>query len=161
MGEENPLPPEASRVKEDCFHIGVKAIIRNQNGEILLLEVNPEELKEPKEHGGKPYWDIPGGRIKLGDTLEDTLRREVEEETGITSITGIKPFSMVLSNIRIPVYGGDVGLILASYLCDVGDVDVRISSEHLKAEWFPPQEAAELLRVKYPEEFVEKLRELS
>ena len=31
---------------EDCFHLGIKAIIRNGEGKILLLKVNPKQLKE-------------------------------------------------------------------------------------------------------------------
>lgn len=39
----------------DCFHIGVKALIVNQENHVLLLERN---------HPIKGiYWDLPGGRL--------------------------------------------------------------------------------------------------
>ena len=140
---------------EDCFHLGIKAIIRNGEGKILLLKVNPKQLKEFND---KPYWDIPGGRVHKGNTTEETLRREVEEETGITSIKSCTPFSMVLSNIRIPIEDDSVGLILSSYLCDVDNIgEIKISDEHIEFDWFTPQKAKELLSVKYPKGFVEKL----
>lgn len=144
---------------EDNFHLGIKAIIRNGEGEILLLKTNPKQLKG---YSGEPYWDIPGGRIHKNDTVEGTLKREVEEETGITSIKSFKPFSMVLSNnIRIPVDNDTVGLILSSYLCDVGNAsNIKISDEHTEFGWFSPQEAENLLAVKYPKEFVDKISEL-
>lgn len=141
---------------EDCFHLGIKAIIRNSSGKILLLRTNPKVLKGFK---GKPYWDIPGGRIQRDSTVKATLERELEEETGIKTLVSFKPFFMVLSpTVRIPVGDSTVGLILSSYLCDVGKVEtVKISDEHTEHGWFNPKEAAKLLEFKYPKEFIEKI----
>ena len=145
-------------MNEDSFHLGVKAIIRNLQGKILLLKTNPAVLKG---YNGEPYWDIPGGRIHKNSTVENTLRREVEEETGIKEIKTFNPFSMVLSRMRIPIGNDSVGLILSSYICDVGEIgDIRLSEEHVEYKWFTPLEASELLKVKYPEEFVRKIAEL-
>src|SRR5665213_3156223 len=102
-------------MKEDLFHLGIKALIQNSEGKILLLQVNLAKLKGTK----KAYWDIPGGRIQKGESVELTLQRELAEETGISKIRKVSPFSMVLSNIRIPVGKSDVGLILATYLCEI------------------------------------------
>jgi len=101
---------------EDIFHLGIKALIRNQTGEVLLMQVNPAKLNGTR----KDYWDLPGGRIQKGDSVEDTLKREVLEETGIVEITNIQPVGMALSNLRIPM-GNDesVGLILSVYVCTV------------------------------------------
>lgn len=138
---------------EDVFHLGIKGLVRNNKGEILLLKVNLEEL-----HGytGEAYWDLPGGRIHRGGTVEETLRREIEEETGIAEIAKIEPVGMVLSNIRIPQKsGGDVGLILAVYSCQLDHTQpIRLSFEHTEARWFSPNQASELLQVKYPPEFI-------
>lgn len=143
---------------EDNFHLGVKALIRNKRGEILLLKINLAKLKD---YNKPAYWDIPGGRIKKGDSVEQTLKREVKEETGIKNIKKIIPFSMVLSKIRIPLKKDTVGLILASYLCDVEEVkEVRISNEHTEFGWFSPQKTSKLLETKYPKEFTEKIKDL-
>lgn len=141
---------------EDVFHLGVKALIRNQEGEVLLLQVNPVKLN------GKDYWDLPGGRVQKGGSIEDTLKREVLEETGIDEITNIKPVSMVLSNIRIPIGGNEsVGLILGVYACTVSDdAEVVLSDEHIAYKWYSHQQAAELLRVKYPNDFCAIIAEL-
>lgn len=143
---------------EDKFHLGIKALIRNSKGEILLLKVNKEKLKGFE---GDAYWDIPGGRIQKGSTVEETLKREVEEEIGVIEITNIKPFSMVLSKIRIPQGDDSVGLILGAYTCEIPEnSDIKLSEEHVEAKWFTSNEASKLLEVKYPIEFTDRIKEL-
>jgi 8-oxo-dGTP pyrophosphatase MutT (NUDIX family) len=141
-------------MNEDTFHLGIKALIKNKSGDVLLLKVNVKMLKGYK---GEPYWDIPGGRIHKNSTVEETLRREIEEETGITSVTCVTPVNMVLSNIRIPLdEGEDVGLILSVYSCDVPDNStIVLSEEHTEYHWYSPLEASKLLSFKYPKEFGE------
>ena len=53
------------------------AALRNARGEVLLAERAP----------GKPYagmWELPGGKLEAGETALDALRRELDEELGIT-----------------------------------------------------------------------------
>ncbi|MGG1516912.1 NUDIX hydrolase [Paenibacillus oryzisoli] len=51
---------------------GAVAIIVNRDGEILLQKRN------------QTTWGLPGGLMELGESLEETVRREVVEETGLT-----------------------------------------------------------------------------
>lgn len=139
-----------SHPKEDSFHLGIKGLIRNNNGKILLLQVNPAVMD------GKDYWDLPGGRVEKGHTVLDTLQREITEETGITGVENPKEVGMVLSNIRIPVGDDSVGLILGIYECTIAPGStITLSDEHIASEWFEPKKAAELLAVKYPAHFCE------
>ena len=140
--------------EEDCFHLGIKALIRSSKDKILLLKVNTARFNNPCDE----HWDIPGGRIKKDDTIEQTLRREIEEETGITDISNIKHIQTVLSNMRIPAKPTDVGLMLAIYSCDIADQAlITLSDEHTDSKWFDIQEAAKLLEFKYPKEFTQSL----
>lgn len=143
---------------EDTFHLGIKALIRNSEGKILLLQVNPAQLRNEN----RSYWDLPGGRVQKSRTVLDTLKREVAEETGITDIHTIKNIGMVLSNIRIPLSEHEsVGLILGVYSCKAADTkSIILSSEHAAHGWFAPKEAANVLAVKYPEHFCRLITEL-
>ncbi|MGH7157611.1 MAG: NUDIX domain-containing protein [Candidatus Saccharimonadales bacterium] len=141
-------------MSEDLFHLGVKALITNGQGELLLLKVNPAELSGSNKQTSD-YWDLAGGRINRGASVEETLAREVEEELGASDLTVIRPVGMVLSNIRIPLKdGSDVGLVLSVYECKLPEENAFIlSREHLAHQWFTPPEAAKRLQIKYPKEF--------
>jgi 8-oxo-dGTP diphosphatase len=145
--------------KEDCFHLGVKGLLQNHEGKLLLLQLRPKHI----ETEIKDYWDIPGGRIQKNESLESALKREVYEETGLQNITVIRPFLMALSSIRIPIQnGGDVGLIFATYLCEVlGNTSIHLSNEHTHFEWFEPSRAADMLARNFPLELTEKIATLN
>jgi len=54
--------------------IGVGAVII-KDGKILL--------EKRKNDPGKGKWSIPGGLVELGESVEQTVIREVREETGL------------------------------------------------------------------------------
>ena len=143
---------------EDLFQLGIKALITNSEGKILLLKVNSEKLKNYK---GEPYWDIPGGRIHRHASILDTLIREIKEETDISEIISMHHLTTVISNIRIPLDGTDTGLILSVYVCKINDpINITLSDEHTEYRWSSSKEAVELLSIKYPKEFTDKIKEL-
>jgi 8-oxo-dGTP diphosphatase len=141
---------------EELYHLGIKGLIRDRKGKILLLQVNPAQLS-----GKADYWDLPGGRVQQGDSVEETFQREIAEEIAIKEIDDVRPLAMVLSNIRIPVGEGTVGLILGIYQCTIAPgSEIRISEEHIAYDWFEPRKAARLLEVKYPKDFCEVIAAL-
>ena len=60
----------------DYIGIGVAAIIVNSQGRVALLR----RLRR----AGKGLWGLPGGRVKVGETFEHAILREVQEELGVT-----------------------------------------------------------------------------
>ena len=88
----------------------------------------------------------------------ETLLREVKEETGLDDINEFYPFTMVLTDIRIPIQDGSVGLIFSIFRCNLSiPFQPILSSEHINFGWFTPFEASQKLKAQYPIEFVEKL----
>lgn len=145
-------------MNEDIFHLGVKALIRDNQGKILILE------KNPKHSSGlnPPHWDLPGGRIKRGDDLETTLKREVEEEIGVKDLKIIKFLDASISKVKLPHGKEIVGLILFTYLCTIKNPeDIKLTDdEHIQFKWVAPKEAAKLLKVKFSNSLVEAIKNL-
>lgn len=59
------------------FHLGIYAIIEKEQC-ILLVKKSRGPYRE--------MWDLPGGRPSHGETILQTLQREIQEETGIELI---------------------------------------------------------------------------
>lgn len=136
--------------KEDCFHLGVKALICNNEHKFLLLE------KKIIPKG--TYWDMPGGRLQKGETLLETLQREIEEEIGLKHINKITYVNMHFTNIRVPFLDSNVGLIISVYKCNILDAFTpKLSNEHINFGWFNLFQTIELLKNQYPPELINNL----
>lgn len=138
---------------EKMFYVGVKALIEDEQGKILLLKAPEWEKGNIEAH-----WDIPGGRIQTGGDVLDTLEREIEEETGINQIESSEFITAVISNHQIKLEDQMLGLVLMIYEVKVpSGCKITLSNEHTAFEWFDKKEAAMRLTDKYPPEFTEKL----
>lgn len=145
-------------MNEQKFHVGIKALVLNDKKEVLLLKANPAELKS-----GIAHWDLPGGRMKEGDSVEDTLMKELEEELdlGTKNIEVLRKIDASISNIRIPDENETYGLILFVYLCKFkGKKKFRLSKEHTEFSWVPLKEAKKLLSFKFSQGFIDELDKL-
>ena len=144
-------------MSEATFQIGIKAIITNEKNEILLLKSGPAEEKYTKI----TFWDFPGGRIQEGSSIENTLRREIEEELGVSGnalkITGI--FDATISNFK-KSHNSNTYLMLIAYKCKLNADEFKLSDEHSDYGWFTASEAKKLLSVKFPKTFTDKLDEI-
>lgn len=80
----------------DRFHVGVYGIFVNQE-RILLIK---------KARGAyKGMFDLPGGGIEFGEKIEETLKREFIEETGLV----LSDFSFIANNEYFSEYLNDQG----------------------------------------------------
>jgi 8-oxo-dGTP pyrophosphatase MutT (NUDIX family) len=134
---------------EQLFQIGIKGLIRDEQGKILLLKI-------PKWGGNDDHWDLPGGRMEAGETFVQTLRRELSEEIGVDYTSKPKFLSTVLSNITIPVGDERVPLILMAYevvLAEGAEIKLGEDEPEEEFDWSTPKDAAERLVRKYPQEF--------
>jgi ADP-ribose pyrophosphatase YjhB (NUDIX family) len=89
---QNPIP-------------SVAVIITDEKGELLLTKRGVEP--------GKGLWCLPGGFIEMGETPEETIVREVLEETGFK----VAPGAIIDACAKINGYHGDV--IILGYKAEI------------------------------------------
>jgi 8-oxo-dGTP diphosphatase len=80
----------------------------------------------------KGEWSIPGGKLELGETLLEGVRREVREEIGID----VEVVGLIEALDR--VYRDEAGrvrfhYVILDYLCRASTPDVRVGGDALDA----------------------------
>ena len=83
----------------------------------------------------KGKWSLPGGVVHLGEELAEALKREVEEECGLS----VKPGPLIAVSSRIiRDTDGEVQYhyILMDYLCEGIHGHLKSGSDASDARWF-------------------------
>lgn len=115
------------------FYVGVKAVIRNDSGQILLL----------KDSSKINFWDVPGGRIDENETIQQALIRELSEELpGHEKLT----IGDLLHAFRVPgSINKEIGLTLLFYEVKIDfPKDIVLSHEHTEFKWLDLEEAKKI-----------------
>ena len=147
-------------MEEEKFFIGIKALILNQKNQLLILKSGPLELKPLQTNVN--FWDLPGGRIKKGEQILKTLRREVFEELGVDKekLEIMNIFDASISNLPISVQN-KTPLMLITFRCNLQQQDnFKLSLEHSESKWVSVEDAKKLLSTKFNKAFIDKLNNL-
>jgi len=98
-------------------------------------------------------WTVPGGTVELGETLEEALVREMEEETGLH----VEPVEILTVFDRIQREDGRVvyHYVIVDYLCRWRSGEARAASDALEVAW---TSAAELPGYDLPAKALEVVR---
>jgi phosphoglycolate phosphatase-like HAD superfamily hydrolase/ADP-ribose pyrophosphatase YjhB (NUDIX family) len=113
--------------------VTVGALIMNDSKEALMVRTQ-------KWSG---LWGIPGGKVKTGETLEEALRREIKEETGL-DIDDIR-WALVQDCIHSKEFYKDAHFVLLNYTCLCHGVpEVLLNDEAQEYRWLPLAEARNL-----------------
>lgn len=123
---------------------GVGALIID-DGRILLVERGREPLKG--------YWSLPGGAVETGERLEEALRREVREETGLE--IEILHLLEIFERITMSDDGRtEYHFILMDYICRPIGGTLQASDDASRAEWFGENEITGLKITSGTPEFI-------
>lgn len=109
--------------------VTVKAVIKSDD-KILLV----------KEPDGR--WEFPGGKVEFGHRIEESIKRELEEELGIVEIKVGKILNawdwiFNLKNINLQFF-------MLAYECFTHQKEFKLSPEHVEYGWFSKEEALKL-----------------
>jgi len=126
-------------------------IFRRDNNEVYYLLLHyPSSAKAPRE-----YWDLPKGHIEKGEKMEDTAKREVEEETGLKEIEFLKGFKETIKYF-FKWKEKNILKFVTFYLAEAKTKDIKVSFEHLGFEWLPYEEALKQLTFKNARDILQK-----
>lgn len=121
------------------LQVAQKAVLYD-NGKILMIQKSAEDPFNPLR------WEIPGGRLEVGEDLTDHLMREVREEVGLEIEIG-PPLAMWQWSMGSGVSAKTV--VAVSRLCYplAGDVTLEgnVETDNLIAwKWVPVGDVANL-----------------
>ncbi|MGD2201192.1 MAG: NUDIX domain-containing protein, partial [Candidatus Bathyarchaeota archaeon] len=95
-------------------------ILAVYEGRLLLMK----RRNEP----GRGLWFTPGGQIRYGETLEQTVLRELTEETGLT------PLKIEMKGTMCHIWP-DTHYVTSFFRVEVDGDDVEIDDEHSEYRW--------------------------
>src|SRR5665647_1832421 len=98
----------------------VEAVIV-MNGSLLFLR--------RKNNPASGQWWFAGGRIHKGESFEETLHREVKEETGLD----IEAYRFIKAYSRVFPERHDITIV---YLCKCKESKIELDSEHSEYKLF-------------------------
>lgn len=91
------------------------------------------------ERAGEPlrgWWSLPGGLLETGELLEDGVRREVLEETGLV-IEVLYRFDIFERIMRDAEGKAEYHYVLVDYVCRVTRGEPKPATDVSRIEWVP------------------------
>jgi 8-oxo-dGTP pyrophosphatase MutT (NUDIX family) len=113
---------------------------------------NPEYLLLHYESG---HWDFPKGNIERGEGVEETVAREVKEETGIVDIKFIENFKEEIKYFYRR-QGRTIFKKVIFLLAKTQSREVKLSYEHVGYDWLPYEDALARLTFDNAKEILRK-----
>ncbi len=134
----------------DYVGVGVGALIFDKHGKFFMT------LRGPQAKNERGTWEIPGGSVEFGETLEHAIQREVFEEYGIH--IQVKELLHICDHIIPEEHQHWVS---PTYICEItkGTPTIKEPEKCSAMGWFSIKEAEKLplsIVTKYD---IEKLKE--
>ena len=111
-------------------------------------------LKYPSGH-----WDFVKGNIEEGEKEEETVKRELFEETGIDSLQIHQEFNEKVEH-NYYKKNRKVHKIVSYYLAETDQKEIKLSFEHLDYKWSDYEDLMKLITFENSREILKKGNEL-
>lgn len=122
------LPPIAPDLRQALLPVAAGVLFVDEHDRVLLVEPTY-----------KPFWDLPGGIVEVGESPWGAAQREVKEELGLV----VTPGRLLICDYLPPRAGAGregLRLVFDGGQLDV-DVDVRLDTMELRSwAWCTPAE---------------------
>ncbi|MBU0614504.1 MAG: NUDIX domain-containing protein [Nanoarchaeota archaeon] len=106
------------------------------------------------------HWGFPKGNIETGEQEKDTVKREIQEETGITQIGFIPGFREEI-NYYYTVNNETISKKVIFYLAKTDQQKITLSHEHVGYKWLPYEEAMQQITFQDEKDILKKAKPFS
>jgi bis(5'-nucleosidyl)-tetraphosphatase len=127
-------------------------IFRRKDNQIYYLVL---QYPTNKTGSKKEYWGFAKGGIEGKETITETARREIKEETGLKDIKLIKQFKEK-EKYFFTVKKEKIFKIVIYLLAETNQKEIKISHEHVSWQWLPYQQALKKLTFKNARQVLKK-----
>ena len=129
--------------------------IENSAGAVVFLK-RDNEYRFLLLHYVAGHWDLPKGHIEGGETLKDTVIREIKEETGIDDLKFIPGFQEKIEYFFTSRTGETIFKTNRFFLAETKEDEINLSSEHTDFIWLPYQQAFQKMTFKKAKNVLKK-----
>lgn len=140
---------KASNQKPLPIVIGVVGLAINDRGQVLLTQRH-----QPQDPDVHLCWQIPGGGMEFGESPEQTLAREMQEELGV-SVRILHPYPVAKTSVfaaKTPFH-----VTLLCYLVSIDNQTPTLNDPETAAwKWMTLDEAAKLQTLPSTMEFIQE-----
>ncbi|MEM2136661.1 MAG: NUDIX hydrolase [Candidatus Methanomethylicia archaeon] len=121
-----------------------------EDGKILLVK----RTAEPN----KGLWTIPGGKLRWGERLEEAVKREIYEETGLkVEVIGIHGiYELIIKDDENEVI---YHYVIIDYKVKKKFGELKASTDALEVKWFSKNELKNIETTETTKKLLEKLIE--
>ena len=139
------MPTDSKRQR-----IAAYGVARDVEGRLLLARASPALTLRGR-------WFLPGGGVQHGESPPDSLRREMEEESGLTVSLG--PLLEVLSDVRTIPDGTSLHTVRLIYRVESWEGNLRPETEGTTdaVGWFTLEEIRDMPLALYVQTVVDTL----
>jgi 8-oxo-dGTP pyrophosphatase MutT (NUDIX family) len=109
-------------------------------------------------HYESGHWDFPKGHIESGEDPEETAKRELQEETGISEIHLLDGYKQALRYF-FRQKGIGIFKVVIFFLAETTQSEVTLSAEHVGFDWLPYDAALARLTFKNSRDLLIKANE--
>jgi 8-oxo-dGTP diphosphatase len=130
--------------EDERQRIAAYGVCRDGAGRLLLCRAAPYLTLRGR-------WFLPGGGVQHGEDPPDSLRREMEEETGL--LVKVGPLLDILSDVRRVPENTRLHTVRLIYRVDTWEGDLRpeVDGTTDAADWFTPEQLRSLPLARYVE----------